>query len=197
MRTLQEIWSELAKAGYETDKNSVHSYVPIYEKILAPYRETALNVLEIGIFKGDSIRMWRQYFTQARIVGIDCSLTPHDGMADLKPLCDEITQESNINIHIFDAENTVEVNSRFSDIRFDVIIEDAGHEISQQLNLLNIWFPYLTKNGIYIIEDIQDVDKTRSLFTGIGGHVIDRRKEKNRYDDVIAIFEDPSKIQRP
>lgn len=199
METLEQIWQRLKDAGYETDKGSIHSYIPVYEKLLEPYRETALNVLEIGLFNGNSMRMWCEYFTEAKIHGIDCSLTPHDGMADLKPLLYDINVKGGMNakVHIFDAENEQQAKEHFKKTKFDVIIDDAGHEINQQINLVNIWFPYLTKKGIYIIEDIQDIDKTGNLFAGIGGHIIDRRSVKGRYDDVIVILEDPAKIQRP
>src|SRR5574339_18444 len=186
METLTEIWTRLSKQGYESDKGSVHSYLPVYEKIFEQYRHTALNVLEIGIFKGDSLRMWAEYFTKANIYGIDCSLTPHDGMANLQPLMDEILHVNpyaplyNTHVHIFDAENVTEVSRRFFGTKFDVIIEDAGHEINQQLNLFKIWQPYLVKDGLYIIEDIQDIDKDeprfRELLPGKGMTIIDDRQ---------------------
>lgn len=193
METLEQIWKRLKDAGYETDKGSIHSYIPVYEKLLAPYRETALNVLEIGLFNGHSIRMWAEYFTKAWVQGIDCSLTPHDGMGDLRPIINEIkiSKQSNrlfySNIQIFDAENEKEVADRFEGTKFDVIIEDAGHEINQQLNLYSIWKNYLAEGGIYIIEDVQDLDRDAERFNEQGFNVYDLRTIKNRYDDVIAI----------
>lgn len=198
MKTLIQIWEDLRKVGYETDKGSIHSYLPVYEKLLAPYRETALNVLEIGLFNGNSIRMWAEYFTKAKVWGIDCSLTPHDGMADLNPLVNDIMNSQpyqplfNTHVHIFDAENKEEVAKRFTGTKFDVIIEDAGHEINQQLNLFDIWKEYIADGGIYIIEDVQDLDKDEHLFyrTRINRHlrIIDLRNEKGRYDDVLIVI---------
>lgn len=194
METLTQIWERLKEQGYESDKGSVHSYLHVYEKLLEPYRETALNVLEIGIFKGDSLRMWFEYFTKANIYGIDESLTPVDGMADLKPLIEEIVNSEpysrlfNTHIHIFDAENEEEINKRFRNIKFDVIIEDANHSIEQQINLYNIWGHYLTDIGIYIIEDIQDIELNANTFDGIGGRIFDLRDVKLRYDDVVIVF---------
>ena len=182
-RTLQQIWDELKEQGYESDKGSVHSYIPVYEKLLAPYRETALNVLEIGLFKGDSLRMWEQYFTRAAVLGIDCSVTPHGGMADLRPMIEEGWR-----IEIFDAENINEVEGRFSRYKFDVIIDDAGHHIEQQLNLYSIWKNYLADGGMYIVEDVQDIDNDWYEFTSLGGLIYDLRSEKNRYDDVLIVI---------
>lgn len=187
METLQQIWQRLKEQGYETDKGSVHSYIPVYEKLLAPYRETALNVLEIGLFNGNSMRMWREYFTNATIHGIDCSVTPHDGMADLRPLIAEIDEEyiPKMQIHIFDAENQKEVENRFKGVKFDVIIEDANHSLQQQVILAAIWHEYVKEGGVYIIEDVQDIKNIVSI---ANGEIIDLRHVKNRYDDVLIVL---------
>lgn len=183
MKTLLAIWDEMKANGCESDKGSVHSYIHVYEKLLAPYRETALNVLEIGLFKGYSLIMWKSYFgINTKVYGIDCSETPHDGMADLRPMI-----KAGWPIHIFDAENEDEVAKRFSGVKFDVIIEDAGHEINQQLNLYSIWKEYLSNDGVYIIEDIQDIKTNRDRFYEEIGYVDihDLRYVKGRYDDVM------------
>jgi hypothetical protein len=185
---LQEIWNKLSLQGYASDKGDIHSYLPVYEEILAPYRETAKNVLEIGLFHGHSLRMWEQYFTNADVYGIDCSETPHDGMADLRPMIAEGTH----NINIMDACNKSEVKKVFEGKMFDCIIEDAGHAISQQFELYSIWKKYLSPNGIYIIEDVQDIDNDISRLKCIDPDkeikIIDRRYLKNRYDDVLIII---------
>lgn len=188
MNTLHQIWDNLRLQGYCSDKGTVHSYIEVYEEILAPYRERAVNVLEIGLFQGDSLRMWEQYFTNAKVYGIDCSETPHDGLADLRPMIAEGTH----NIFILDAESISDVNRVFNGIVFDVIIEDAGHHKEQQEVIYSVFKPYLRENGIYIIEDIQDIDYNRREFETIDSkktvEIIDRRNIKNRYDDVIVII---------
>ena len=199
METLKEIWTRLKEQGHETDKGSVHSYLPVYEKLLAPYRETALNVLEIGIFNGASIRMWAEYFTKANIYGIDCSITPHGGMANLEPLVREATLNrfrknnkfeynealARVDIYILDAENQEDVSKCFKDIKFDVIIEDANHSLEQQVILSAIWWDYLNEGGVYVIEDVQDIKN----IVGIkNGEIIDLRQVKGRYDDIMIIL---------
>lgn len=186
-QSLIEIWHDLNKQGKGSDKNTVHSYLPVYEQILSPYRETAKNVLEIGLFNGHSLLMWEKYFA-GTVYGIDCSDQPHGGLADLRPLI----EEGSHHISIFDAENKSEVYGRFCDVKFDVIIEDAGHEVNQQLNLYKVWKPYLSENGIYIIEDVQAIDAHRHLFENIDTEktviIIDNRQVSLRYDDVLVII---------
>ena len=190
-KTLQQIWDDLKDQGYESDKNSVHSYLPVYENQLEPYRHTALSVLEIGVFKGDSIRLWKEYFTKATIFGIDCDEKPHGGMADLFPFVKEHIFDDRVGIHIFNAEDEQQAKIRFSRIKFDVIIEDAGHHIEQQLNLYNIWKHYLADGGIYIVEDVQDIDNTKDLFLRLDTEttwIVDLRDKKGRYDDVLIVI---------
>lgn len=187
MKTLQEIWIDLSLQGYKSDKGSVHSYLPIYEKLLAPYRETATNVLEIGLFKGDSFRLWNEYFP-CNVYGIDCDIKPHGGLGDLTPLMDDWGAF----ISIMDATDPQEIEKNFKGVKFDVIIEDAGHMITQQLQLYNLWKPYLNPGGIYIIEDIQDIYTNREILENIDSEktveIIDRRNVKERYDDCLVVI---------
>lgn len=187
MNSLKEIWQQLKDSGKGSDKGDVHSYIDVYNNILAPYRDTAKNVLEIGVFKGHSLLMWEQYFTNATVHGIDCDEQPVGGMADLRPLIAEGHQ-----IHIFDACDKVQIHERFKDIKFDVIVDDAQHEISQQLALYAAWKPYLAPGAIYIIEDVQNIDADREKFLSLDSEksieVIDLRSVKGRYDDVIIVI---------
>ena len=126
MKSLQQIWDDMP---LKTDKGSVHSYIEHYERILAPYRETATNVLEIGLFNGASMLMWEKYFTKANIYGIDCIETPHNGLADLRPLI----AEGNHNIIIGDATDDKFLKEHFNGKLIDVVIDDGNHNIMSQL----------------------------------------------------------------
>ena len=60
----------------ETDKNTDHSYLELYEKLLSPKKDTAKNILEIGIGErkvknGGSIKLWKDYFANATIYALD------------------------------------------------------------------------------------------------------------------------------
>lgn len=173
--------------GTWPDLYTVHSYGPVYENILAPYRFTAKNILEIGLFTGARLRIWEEYF-KGNVYGIDCDERPHAGMADLRPMILEGTH----NIHIFDACNKTEIQKRFKKVKFDVVIEDASHDVRQQVDLYKAWKPYLAPGAIYIIEDIQHIDENILVFQRIDSEktveIIDRRSINNRYDDVIIVI---------
>lgn len=187
METLLEIYNKHKKGDWP-DKGSVHSYIEVYEEILAPYREMADFVLEIGLMDGQSLRMWDEYFYGGSVYGIDCSEQPHGGLADLRP----IIAEQSYNIFIGDATNPSDIENCFTYLKFNVIIEDAGHDLNQQFQIYKTLKPYLAEGAIYIIEDIQDIDATRYLFENIDHEkevtILDRRHIKNRYDDVLVII---------
>lgn len=181
METLEQIYRK-HKNGDWPDKNSVHSYIPVYEGLLASYRHRAINILEIGLMSGESLKMWTEYFA-GNVFGMDCDIKPIDGKADLTQAI-----KDGLNVAIGDASNPDDVKKYYDGIKFDVIIEDANHDIDQQISIYQTLKPYLNKGGIYIIEDVQDIDRTKIIFTVLGGEIIDRRKIKSRYDDVLVIF---------
>ena len=161
MKQLKEIWQELS------DKGSVHSYVDAYEQILKPYRETAMNVLEIGLFNGNSLRMWEQYFTNASVHGIDCDEQPHGGMADLRPMI----LSGKHNIHILDGTSEEQVDKEFAGVKFNVVWDDGSHLLETQLQTIN--------------KDKWVFDLMSSAFDV---QVIDLRSVKGRYDDCLIII---------
>lgn len=179
--SLQKIYDR-NKRGDWPDKGSTHSYIEIYETILRPYKYTAKNILEIGLMSGESLRMWNEYFA-GDVYGIDCDTKPINGLADLTEAIKE-----GYNIYIGDAANPKDIERFFKGKKFDVVIEDANHDVEQQLQIYSALKPYMNHGSIYIIEDIQDIDRSRAIFETIGGEVIDRRKEKGRYDDCLVII---------
>jgi len=188
MESLETISERNIVNGWH-DKSTIHSYIEPYSKLFAPYRETAKNILEIGLFSGQSLRMWEEYF-EGKVYGIDCSDQPLDGMQDLRPMIAEGTH----NIIIMDGTSQTDIEKNFKDVMFDVIIDDGSHQLVHQLESYKHFKSHLNKGGIYIIEDIQNLDEDRAAFENIDSEkkvtILDRRSIKNRYDDVLIIIED-------
>ena len=185
--------SELYKKHYDPktgwpDKGTVHSYIEVYEEILAHYRKTAKNILEIGLMSGESLRMWDEYFT-GEVFGIDCSIKPIDGKADLTNVIEE-----GFYVSIGDATNAADIERFYLGLKFEVIIDDGSHNIIDQIRSYRILKNYMAEGGLYIIEDIQDIDDSRNEFFDIQDmeqidlEIIDRRHIKGRYDDVLIII---------
>jgi hypothetical protein len=131
---------------YGTDKGSTdHNYCPHYEQYLAKWREDKIRLLELGIWKGASLYMWRAYFPNATIVGLDRVLRPSNEM-------------QRANITTWQAEQTDDRTiSELAGIDgpFDVIIDDASHISSKTIASFRLLWPHLNPGGVYVIEDLQ------------------------------------------
>lgn len=128
---------------YGTDKSSLtHNYCVKYEKYLPFKRDDKLKILEIGVLNGESIRMWKHYFHNSEIIGID-----------INSKCKE-TEEERINIQIGDQ---TDINFLKKVIEkhgpFDMILDDGSHINSHVIITFEILFPSVKSNGVYIVED--------------------------------------------
>ncbi len=127
--------------------NLIHKwqhYFEIYDRHFARYRGTDVHLVEIGVFQGGSLQMWRHYFgPQARIFGVD-----------INPACKQFEAE-NIRIFTGDQADRPFLRSLARDIpRIDILIDDGGHTMRQQINTFEELFPRVEANGIYLCEDI-------------------------------------------
>lgn len=126
---------------YSTDKAVDHKFTDWYETKVKHLRHQHINVLEVGVFFAQSLRMWQEYFQQAMIYGIDIDDKRH------------FTQDRII-IEQGDQTDVPFIQTVFGDTQFDIIIDDGGHTMfQQQTTLVNI-FDRLKSGGIYILEDL-------------------------------------------
>ena len=164
----------------ESDNGTVHSYIEFYEGILFPYRNKKINLLEIGIWKGGSLLMWDEYFSKAKIFGIETSEFKWPDSEVKKNI--EVIQGDGSSSEILN-------NSKLKNVKFDIIIDDANHNIKQQQDIFNVFYKRLKKNGLYIIEDVENqLSALKLVNMGDNGVIIDRRKVKQRFDDLLVIF---------
>lgn len=131
---------------YDCDKASKHSYELVYEKDFEKLKNLPINILEIGVFKGNSIKVWLEYFPNATIYTIDTfQRVPHtdvDVLQDPRVIWKECDSLS------------VETRDLWKDIKFDIIIDDGLHtSIANKLTFLN-FFDKLKIGGAYYVEDV-------------------------------------------
>ena len=130
---------------YGTDKRpGVHSYVKWYETLFAPRRWQRINFLEIGVQSGASIRMWADYFPNARLVGID-----------IDPRCAQFATRR-VQIITGSQDNPEIAKFLEGEYRegFDVVIDDGSHVGEHQTASLELFFPLVKPGGLYVIEDL-------------------------------------------
>jgi len=168
-----------------TDKNTTHSYLNTYETLFKPKKNSARNILEIGIQDGGSIKLWYDYFKNATIYGLD--------IRKIKDIWPEIKNKTRIKIGCFDAYNENFVNNQIKplNIKFDVMIDDGPHTLESMIFFIKNYLPMLSDNGIFVIEDIPSIEWINILSNLVPEkmkkciRVYDLRKNKNRYDDIL------------
>ena len=136
---------------YGSDKATVRvgplvpkGYTTYYERHLAPLRHAPITLLEIGIWKGASLRMWAEYFPNAKIVGIDSDASCL-GM-----------QDGRTSVYVGDQSDRDFLRKVVESVGspFDVIIDDGGHRMEQQITSVQELFPTMARGGLYAIEDL-------------------------------------------
>jgi predicted O-methyltransferase YrrM len=123
----------------------MHDYAKVYESLFEPVRDEAKALLEIGVGKGCSMFMWRDYFPKAKIYGID-----------VNDDCLEFDGAERISVVLVDQGDRQAISNyieSLSNLKFDVIIDDGGHKMSHQIVSFEEFWPHLKDGGIYVVED--------------------------------------------
>ena len=132
-------------SGNSSGKSSkIHNYVEVYASYFHHRRNIPIRLLEIGIHKGHSVQLWENYFPRADLYFMDIRF-------------DDIEYFSNRSHYYLADQSNVDDLARVireSGGCFDVIIDDGGHFMSQQITSFIHLFPHLNPGGIYIIEDL-------------------------------------------
>lgn len=119
-------------------------YFSIYETHFSRYRGQRFRFLEIGVSQGGSLDMWKQYFgPRASIVGVD-----------IDPNCRRF-QDGQVEIIIGDQGDPAFLASLADRVgEIDVILDDGGHRMDQQILTFQHLYPILKDGGIYMCEDV-------------------------------------------
>ena len=129
---------------YDSDKIE-SSYLAAYDPFFTPIAECPVRLLELGVLRGGSLRLWHDYFPSGTIAGVDLNLLPDFPVTD--------------RIHLFQgsqADTTFlsKVAARIAPEGFDIIIDDASH--FGDLTKIAFWHLFenhLKPGGLYVIED--------------------------------------------
>jgi hypothetical protein len=135
---------QLRLEQYDTDKIT-HRYLDRYDPVLQHMVEEEVKLLELGIHKGGSLLLWRDYFPKGRIVGIDLQVP------------DQLTVPDRVQVFQGSQSDTrflSEVAGKTAPDGFDIIIDDASHV--GDLTRISFWHLFdnhLKPGGLYVIED--------------------------------------------
>ena len=126
---------------YPSSKN-VTGFLEIYENYFKELKEKKINILEIGVENGDSLRIWRDYFRKANICGLDI-VKKNFTINNVEILCGDQSDHKFLDFVI----------EKYK--KFDIIIDDGCHVSNYIINTFGYLFDYLSDGGLYVIEDLQ------------------------------------------
>lgn len=139
MSELRKIFSELKDYSTRWEQ-----YFPVYEQYLSKFRGMIpTTMIEIGVLGGGGLEMWRKYLGPGvKLIGVD-----------IDPFCKKYETDST-SIEIGD-----QADPRFWKTLFekygpvDIVLDDGGHRMDQQIQTLKSCYPNLKNGGVYICED--------------------------------------------
>ncbi|MBV9928376.1 MAG: class I SAM-dependent methyltransferase [Acidobacteria bacterium] len=135
----------LDASNYDTDKAQHTHYLRNYEEYFRPLLDKDVRLLELGVLKGGSLLLWRDYFERGRIAGLDLNpaeiedptgrVRLYRGGQQDTALLDRIAREC-------------------APEGFDVIIDDCSHvgELAR-VSFWHLFDRHLKPGGLYVIED--------------------------------------------
>ena len=121
----------------------IDHFFDVYERHFSPYKNRPLRLLEIGVYRGGSLEIWRKYFgSEAIIHGIDIDPAardhaPQDSIVHIGSQGDRAFLESVVANHG----------------PFDIVIDDGSHLMQHQIDTFETVYPYMHERGVYVCED--------------------------------------------
>tara|TARA_B100001939_G_scaffold302156_1_gene279106 strand:+ start:8202 stop:8792 length:591 start_codon:yes stop_codon:yes gene_type:complete len=192
---LQEIQN---KFNLKTDKNDPHTYFDTYDRLFAPFLDKDINVLEIGVLKGESLKLWSHYFSDdSEIFGIDIFERPG---CSFEEVSENVKDYSNISMALINsfegdesARNEYFEHLKLTNTKFHIIVDDGNHNVHGQTPTFRNFQPFLADGGIYIIEDIkiQSLGEFKKELPEFEIHDLSKHPDLNRslIDNILAVYE--------
>jgi predicted O-methyltransferase YrrM len=157
---------------HHTDKVS-HGFTQLYDSVLGASRQSVRRVLEVGVFFGSSLRMWRDFFPNAVVVGLDhfqgvqgwtntrgaekgrrATFTNPDAFLNEW----RAGKHARIELVVGNQSDAADMRRVVDELRrggpFDLIVEDGSHLSRDQQRSFAALFPLLAARGVYIMEDL-------------------------------------------
>ena len=138
--------NRLKELFYSHEGKLIHKwdhYFDIYEKHLSKYIGQEINILEIGISHGGSLQLWKKYFgDKVNVYAID-----------INPQCKKL-EEERVKIFIGSQSDERFLQQVIQEVPdFDIIIDDGGHTMNQQIVSFENLYLKVKEGGIYLVED--------------------------------------------
>jgi hypothetical protein len=148
-------------------------YFDIYDRHFRRFRGQEVHVLEIGVYSGGSLDMWRNYFgPKATIYGVD-----------IAPDC-RVYENDGTKIFIGDqADRSFWRDFRRKVSTLDIVIDDGGHQPEQQIVSLEELLPFLRPGGVYFCEDVLGMYNQFASYVHGLGHKLNDMSQMSYFPD--------------
>ncbi|MGH1427531.1 MAG: class I SAM-dependent methyltransferase [Arenicella sp.] len=170
--------NDLEKYFRNNTNRSIHKwehYFNIYDRHFSRFRGTDVHIVEFGVSQGGSLQMWKDYFgSKCQIYGVD--INHH---------CKQF-EEDQVQVLIGDQNDRSFLKSLVTKIpRVDILIDDGGHMMKEQINTFEVLFDHIQNDGVYLCEDLHT-----SYWSNFAGGYKKRKTfieySKNFIDDIHA-----------
>jgi hypothetical protein len=192
--------SMLNSGTYSTDKNTTHTYGQFYDREFSRFVNTPacrlseadqlifrlphrpVRLLEVGVQKGGSLQLWRDYFQQGEVIGVDVSLQNLQSGGDWRGIA----------IHHADGYDQA-FSGKIGEL--DIAIDDGPHTLASQIRFIELYLPKIRPNGMLVIEDVQDPQHFERLKQAVPVdqreriRCFDFRSIKGRWDDLLFVVD--------
>jgi len=171
---------------YGQARLSPHWLTEFYGPFLEPRRDRIRNFLEIGIGQGGSALMWKAFFPEATIHVVD---------NQFRETVDARLKEAGIMTRYGDAYSRDFISAHFSELRFQVILDDGRHDLASWVFVLNHYTGLLDDGGVLMIEDVQTEGQVREIVRHFEGDsrrlsLVDRRfTEGAAINEMILLYQ--------
>lgn len=189
MKNLTQLCKIAFKYGTDKCPQISHHYTPVYYKLLKDRRKSIKKVLELGIGSrealqwvpdhyqtGASLLMWRDFFPNAQIYGVDIDPST-------------IFQAERITTFLLNTTVRLDMSKLIHDIGSDIdlVVDDGSHRGYTQIRTFKVLMPLLKKDVIYIIEDVNNHDQIRNQLNQLGKYNYQVVKSSHKYDNLLIV----------
>lgn len=139
---------------YGCDKAKKHHYHTVYQPEFEPLQNESINILEIGVFKGESASAWIDFFPNATVYGLDIFV---------RVSAEDIPILQHPRVKWLKGDSTHPsvngaIQKAWPDVQFDIIIDDGLHTPEANAQTFKNLFPFVKSTGSYYVEDVWPLD---------------------------------------
>mgnify|MGYP001322606182 FL=1 len=161
-----------------------HGYSKFYEKYFNEFKNLECNILELGSFNGNALAAFYFFLKKSNIYS-----------GDIHP---DILRYKSKRIRNFfidcGSENSIKKNIVNQDIYYDIIIEDAAHNLKHQIITLFMCFEKLKSRGIYVVEELDFPDTREDMIENSQGPtlkvILEKIKSNQEFESKYVSKED-------